>query len=59
MIAAIIILCGLAISLGSDIARHGQPKEGVHNAWVDLIATVIVLGLYYWAGLFDVFKIGG
>ena len=33
--------------------RHGKPKTGNHNIWVDLIAITLVIALLYWGGFFD------
>lgn len=55
MIASIIILALLGMSLGISLAKHGQPKEGKYNFWLQLFATIIELILFYSAGLFDKF----
>jgi xanthine/uracil permease len=54
---AVIILIGLhLIGLGIHIAMHGQPRTGNYNAFTYLVAAILTLALYYWAGLFDCFK---
>lgn len=40
------------IGLGYSIAKHGQPRDN-HDFGVDLISTIIVLGLLYWGGFFS------
>ncbi len=59
MIATILLIINLAVALGMTFAKHNEPKTGKHNGWVSLAAALTIAGLYYWAGLFDVFKIGG
>ena len=53
MIATIILLLMMAMGLGMSIAKHGERTN--ENAWVTLIAGVIQLILFYYAGLFDKF----
>ena len=55
MIATIILLCILFINLGIELANHGKPKEGKYSFWGKLIAVIINLILFYYAGLFDKF----
>ena len=57
MIATIILLALNAMSLGMNLAKHGEnKKEEKHNFWASLIATAIMITLYYYAGLFDKFS---
>lgn len=44
-----------AMSLGINLVRHGQDKEGKESFWVHLIAATITFSLLYWGGFFDVF----
>jgi hypothetical protein len=32
--------------------RHGNPRTGNHNAWIDLLATCFILFLLYFGGFF-------
>jgi hypothetical protein len=48
-----IYLALVFIGLGLGLARHGQPKTGVHNIWSDIIATALVCGLLWWGGFFS------
>lgn len=50
-----IIVVGLyLLSLGSEMAKHGEPKEaGKHNAWSTLIILLIMTSLLWWGGFFD------
>ena len=45
------LLCLMTLSLGMDLVRHGQKKTGKHNFWSSLLATLIVLTIYYFGGL--------
>lgn len=54
MIATIILLFMMAMGLGMSIAKHGKERTN-ENAWATLIAVVIQLILFYYAGLFDKF----
>lgn len=56
MIAVIILIGIQLIGLGMHIAMHGQPRTGNYNAVTCLVAVILYLALYYWAGLFDCFK---
>ena len=55
MVATIILLCILFIKLGIELANHGEPREGEYSFWKKLIAVIINLVLFYYAGLFDKF----
>lgn len=55
MICTIVILFLMVLSLGFNMAKHGEPKDDDYNAWGSLIATIIELALLYGAGLFDKF----
>lgn len=56
MICTIIILFILAVNLGVELGKHGEPKNNRYNFWMALVATVLNLLLYWGAGLFDNFK---
>lgn len=47
---AIIIL--YSISLGTHIAKHGEPKTGTYNVWSAIIALAIEMSLLYFGGFF-------
>jgi hypothetical protein len=52
------IICRFAIvamyclSLGIQMAKHGQPKDGEYNALTAFSAMAIMLALMYGAGTF-------
>jgi LPXTG-motif cell wall-anchored protein len=49
-----IILCVLyCLSLGVNLAKHGQPKTGKESFWTGLIAIIIVVTLLIWGGFFS------
>lgn len=56
MICTIIILLILVINLTIVAVKHGQIKDQLrYNFWIELIATIIIVLLYWGAGLFDKF----
>ena len=55
MICTIIILLLLAINLTIVAIKHGEIKENKYNFPTVLIATIIIILLYWGAGLFDKF----
>ena len=55
MVATIILLAILFINLGIELANHGKPRGGKHSFWGKLVAVIINLLLFYYAGLFDKF----
>lgn len=52
MIAKIILIVLNILGLGLAMGKHGEKKED-WNAWISLIALVIVFTLYYYAGVFN------
>jgi hypothetical protein len=48
--AGLLILSG--IGLGGDLYNHGKDKGGKYNFWSGLVGVVIVIFLYYKAGMF-------
>ena len=55
MIPQIIYLVMSLLGLGVIIERHGKPKTGNNNVWMDLLATIIIYSLLYSGGFFDCF----
>jgi hypothetical protein len=37
----------VTLGLGTDMAKHGQPREGQHNFWVALISVIITTIIIY------------
>ena len=56
MIATLVLLAFQFMGLGTHISRHGEKNKLKYNGWNKLIAIIIIFTLYYYAGLFDVFK---
>lgn len=54
MVAAIILLCLMAVGLGIALAKHGQPREP-YSFWTQLISFILSMVLLYFAHFFDVF----
>lgn len=49
-----IILCSLyLLSLGVNLAKHGQPKNGKESFWTALIGVIVVFTLLVWGGFFS------
>lgn len=47
-----IIVLLLAMNIGIDLARHGEPKTGSHSAWITIFDAVLTLSLLKWGGFF-------
>jgi len=54
MIAKIILLGLLTLSLGMNLATHGEKRKPT-NGWISLISYLLTLSLLYWGGYFDNF----
>lgn len=52
-IPQIVYLVLMCMGFGLAIAKHGEPQEGMHNIWVDLISQAITLALLAWGGFFS------
>ena len=47
------ILLGLwLIGMGIIVAKHGQPKEGRHNAIAHAVALALWSAILWWGGFF-------
>ena len=55
MIATIILLTLLVGRFFYELALHGKKEEVKYRADIRLIAVIIMMVLYYYAGLFDRF----
>lgn len=46
-----IVILGVlsSMSLGLNLALHGKKRETKYNFWWDLISSVLLWGLLYWA----------
>jgi hypothetical protein len=53
MVPQLIYLALFCAGVGMCLVRHGQPKRGEHDAFVDIIAGGMILGILYWGGFFD------
>ena len=53
MIPQLIYLGLTMIGLGMIISKHGQPKEGNHNAWSSIIASIVIGYVLYLGGFFN------
>ena len=53
MTPQIIYILLISVSLLLNANLHGKSKEGKHNFWIHLIATVTTSFLLYWGGFFD------
>ena len=41
------------IGLGSNVAKHGEPKDIKYNGWAHLIATLIIWTVLYYGGFWN------
>ena len=58
MLPQIIYLSLTLISFGYACAKHNQEKKyKKHDAYSSLVASLIMIGLLWWGGFFDVFAI--
>jgi hypothetical protein len=57
-LAPVLILLAIQVlAIGIGIAQHGQDKKpGKENVVSTLIAAALNIGLFWWAGLFEVFR---
>ena len=49
----ILLLMLISSELGIQIARHGKPREGNHNFWIQLFEWAIIVTLLSWGGFFS------
>ena len=54
MTPQLILVLLTAISLGMNIAKHGEPRDD-HNGWSSFIAFIIIHGILYWGGFYNNF----
>lgn len=54
MAPQIIYIVIIIINLINAGYRHGKPKEGTNNLWIDLTSIAIAIALLTWGGFFDV-----
>jgi hypothetical protein len=43
----------LAVSLGIDLAKHGETKTEKYNFWIGLIGLIIHIGILAWGGFWS------
>ena len=51
-IAQLIYLALIFLSIGITLSNWGEPIDRNHG-WIDIIATLIILGLLTWGGFFS------
>lgn len=49
----IITIALLALGVGIDLAKDGEPKKGTHSFWVSLVAAVLFAALLWWGKFFS------
>ena len=47
-----IMMTLLGINVAVAVLHHGKPM-GFYNGWAAMIDAAMMMGLLYWAGLFD------
>ncbi|WP_172453037.1 hypothetical protein [Xanthomonas arboricola] len=48
----LIYLALAMLGIGLEIARHGEPKTGHHDAVSSIVATFLIIALLWWGGFF-------
>lgn len=43
----------VALNVGIDLAKDGEPKKGNYNAIGSLIASALIMALLWWGGFFS------
>ena len=48
----IIMIVLYALSLGTEITKHGKITEQKHNFWISLLGVAISVSILIWGGFF-------
>jgi len=48
----VILIVLWTLSLCINFIKHGDPKDGEYNFWIELISVFIAYLFFRWAGLF-------
>lgn len=51
-IPQIIMIALLGMGLGMHMVKNGEPREGVYSFPIQLVSTLIEVGLLVWGGFF-------
>lgn len=54
MIPQILILAIFCINFGYYIGTHGEYEDRPNNFWIRLLDGLLVLGILFWGGFFDI-----
>lgn len=49
----IVVICCYVIGFMRTAEKHGQPKEGKYNVFIDLIGTAISILILWWGGFWS------
>lgn len=49
----LITLSLYALVCGLSLGKHGEPRTGNHNFFVDLIASALCITVLWWGGYFS------
>ena len=49
----IIVLVLYSITIGIEMAQHGETYVTKHNVFITMIGVVMMLGLLWWGGFFS------
>lgn len=49
---SIVVIVLYTLSLGVDLAKHGQKRSGEYNFWVSLLSFGIIMFCLYMGGFF-------
>lgn len=55
MLPQIIVISIMVMNLGMYLVLDGKPKEGKYSFLLECVSFVLLMGLLYWGGFFDVF----
>ena len=48
----IIMIALLGMGLGMNLVKNGEPREGTYSFPIQLVSTLIEIGLLIWGGFF-------
>lgn len=48
----IIMIALLGMNLGMHMVKHGEPREGTYSFPIQLVSTLMEIGLLVWGGFF-------
>ncbi|MEI2271864.1 hypothetical protein OHD16_06885 [Sphingobacterium sp. ML3W] len=49
----VILIIVWTLNVAISLSKHGEPKDGKYNFWIELISVFIAYFFLKWAGLFQ------